>query len=141
MKPTGPEGGPTSGENSKKPPSAQMGPCANMKLPKICTISGDCLKIECNLKFAGQTVALTFSINKCEKPISLEAKVTVKSLNIKWQQKMKGGSIFPIPGYGVNVGVMKAGVFLQVGLEPKGNKLALMVSSIFYTFLLVQNLF
>ena len=37
----------------------------------------------------------------------------------------------PIPGYGVNIRVMKAGVFLKVGLRPKGNKLALMVSKLY----------
>lgn len=100
--------------------------CKSLVLPPICTITPDCLNLECKLTFLGKGVLFKMGIDTCKKRPIMDILVKVVGTHIKLTRKVRSSMMIPIPGFGVKVPVVgDAGVFVDVGLRPKGKKLSL----------------
>ncbi|KXJ27836.1 hypothetical protein AC249_AIPGENE9056 [Exaiptasia diaphana] len=114
-------------ESKGKKQVSVEGPCAKLKLPSICAITPDCMHIYCELKFAGQKVSFSFSINVCENPMTLSVGADIPTLHIHWEKKFKSKMRIPIPGYGFNAPGISGGVQIRVLLKPKRGRLQLKI--------------
>ena len=104
--------------------------CKNLVLPPICTITTDCLNLQCKLKFLGKGVRFKMEIDTCKKRPIMKILVEVIGTKIKMVRKIRSSMMIAIPGFGVRVPVVgDAGVFVDVGLRPKGKNLSLRVSA------------
>ncbi|XP_048582306.1 uncharacterized protein LOC125561826 [Nematostella vectensis] len=114
----------------KVPAKVTSGPrhCLGLTIPGgLCRISADCLKITCSLKFAGQNLSASFSLNKCDKPVTLGMHVKVPGLKLDWSKKHKPEAAIPIPQFAYSIGMAEGGVFVSLGVASQKGKLALTI--------------
>ena len=96
-----------------------------------CTVSDDCSKVTCKLKFADNDITLKIQINKCEDPVTITATMTVPDLDIEWSHEYSSGDIVAVPGFTVSLpGFFSAGVYVQVDMTDNGDQLTLKVISV-----------
>ncbi|XP_067016995.1 uncharacterized protein [Acropora muricata] len=110
--------------------SGDGGSCAGISsdLGDGCTISDDCSTITCNMKFAaGHQITFKLKVNKCENPISATASMTVPDLGISWSHTYTSDDIVAVPGYTYSIGIVSAGVYVQVGLTDQGSTINMKV--------------
>ena len=101
--------------------------CQSLPLPKICSISKDCLTLTCRVNFLKKSIILTFGINKCDNPVSLGARIQIPKLGLDLKKTLSSNTLFPIPQFGYTFGIVKAGVFLKATIVPKKENLVLQV--------------
>ena len=98
-----------------------------------CTVSDDCSKVTCKLKFALKNITLKIQINKCEDPVTITATMSVPDLDIEWSHDYSSGDIVAVPGFSVSLPgrVLSAGVYIiEVEMTDNGDQLTLKVISV-----------
>ena len=94
-----------------------------------CTVSDDCSKVTCKLKFALKNITLKIQINKCEDPVTITATMSVPDHGIEWSHEYSSGDIVAVPGFTVSLpgGLLSVGVYVQVQMTDNGDQLTLKV--------------
>ena len=101
--------------------------CKNLMLPKVCSISDDCLNLKCVISFAGKRAAMEFVLSKQCNPLSLTASIQVPAARVNWRYKLVSGKLVQLPGFGFKKGAINGGVFVKVVLQPAGEEMKLKV--------------
>ena len=97
-----------------------------------CTVSDDCSKVTCKLKFADNDITLKIQINKCEDPVTITATMSVPDHGIEWSHEYSSGDIVAVPRFTVSLpgGFLSVGVYVQVEMTDNGDQLTLKVISV-----------
>jgi len=107
-----------------------------------CTISDDCSKITCKMDFVDKPITFKLTVNKCKDPVSITASMDVPDLFITWSHTYTSDDIVEVPGFTTSLASFaSAGVYVQVGLTPKGDELRLTVKLLVGGELLGQSVY
>lgn len=98
-----------------------------MDLPEHCTITDDCLKITCSAHFGGKVSTLTVTVNRCDEPVTVSINVKVKDEDIDWTHVFTSGDELAVPGLGITVKNVEAGMFIKTEIESENGMLTLKV--------------
>ena len=107
--------------------------CTVNNLPFRLRISDEhCTKLLHSLTLLSQNLNLKrkqiFYYSRCDEPVTVTINVKVKEDDIDWSHVFTSGNELAVPGLGIDVkGVVKAGLFVKVALEPEDDKLTLKV--------------
>ena len=103
--------------------------CKAMKLPPICSITEDCLKITCRVKFLKKQLIFGVTIDNCNKPPSITVHVQVPHTRIGLVKTVRSSQQIPVPGFGFTLRGAKGGVFVDIRIRPAGTGLSVEVGN------------
>ena len=92
-----------------------------------------CTKLLHSLTLLSQNLNLKekkqpFFYSRCDEPVTVTINVKVKEDDIDWSHVFTSGDELAVPRLGIDVkGVVKAGLFVKVALEPEDDKLTFKV--------------
>jgi len=80
------------------------------------------------MDFVDEPITFKLEVNKCDDPVSVTATMDVPDLRITWSHTYTSDDIVEVPGFTASLpSIVSAGVYVQVGLTPKGDELRVKV--------------